>query len=459
MRLEREKATRRWARASLNFRTMWRNWSGELECHPTREVHPASVEEVRHALRVAQATGVKVRVAGAGHSFSDLVLTNGTLLVLDRMNRVLDVDVPGQRVRVEAGIRLHALSARLAAHGLALPNLGDIDVQSVAGALSTGTHGTGARLPNISAQVEAMELVTADGTLVRCSASDGNLDLFRAARVALGSLGVIVSVTLRCLPAFNLSAVEGPVALETLLGQLESWTAENEHAEFFVFPHCSEALTRVNNRTDAAAGHRSALFAWADDIFLQNHVLGAVMGLGRSMPGAIPTLNRMVTKLAGSKRRVDRSDRIFATPRLVRFTEMEYALPRAAASTVVRRVLAAIETEKFDVNFPLEVRFVAADDALLSPAHGRDTCYVAVHMYRGMAWEPYFRCVEGIMDSQGGRPHWGKRHFQTAATLRTRYPEWDRFQAVRAQLDPRGLFMTPAMERVLGPVNADVAAG
>ncbi len=160
-----------------------------------------------------------------------------------------------------------------------------------------------------------------------------------------------------------------------------------------------------------------------------------------------------MTRLAGSSTRVDRSDRIFASPRLVRFTEMEYALPRAATPEAVRRVMALVPERGFDVPFPIEVRTVAADDALLSTAAARDSGFVAVHMFEGMAWEPYFRAVEAIMEELGGRPHWGKRHFQTAATLRPRYPEWDRFQAVRARLDPDGRFANDFTDRVLGPVH------
>ncbi len=185
---------------------------------------------------------------------------------------------------------------------------------------------------------------------------------------------------------------------------------------------------------------------------LTNHTFGAFCALGRAVPSQIPRINRLVTKLAGSSKRVDRSDRIFASPRLVRFTEMEYALPRERTPEAVRAVLELVPRRGFAVPFPLEVRTVAPDDAMLSTAYGRDSGYVAVHMYRGMSWRPYFEAVERIMYEAGGRPHWGKRHFQTAATLRPRYPEWDAFQAIRSRLDPEGRFANAWTERVLGPV-------
>jgi L-gulono-1,4-lactone dehydrogenase len=391
----------------------------------------------------------RVRMAGAGHSFSDIALTDGRLVLLERMRCVLDVDRASGLVRVQAGITIHELNQRLAEHGLALENLGDIDVQSVAGAISTATHGTGARMGNIPSLVVALTLVLADGSLLQCSAED-DPEVFRAARVGLGALGVVAEVTLRCVPAFTLHAVDAPAPLEQTLARFEQLATDNDHFEFFVFPHADTALTRTNNRTKRPARPRGRVQAYANDVLLTNHAFELFCRAGRRMPARIPQLNRLVTRLAGRSQRVDRSDLIFASPRLVRFTEMEYALPRAHTPEAVRRVLELIPRAGFAVPFPIEVRTVAADDALLSTAAGRDSGFVAVHMYRGMQWEPYFRAVEAIMDELDGRPHWGKRHFQTAATLRPRYPEWERFQAVRRRLDPAGRFANAYTERVLG---------
>ncbi|HEV7461728.1 MAG TPA: D-arabinono-1,4-lactone oxidase [Solirubrobacteraceae bacterium] len=437
---------------------MWQNWSRECSCVPAAIEHPGSREDVIAAVRRAADAGRVVRVAGAGHSFTELVPTDGTLLVLDQMDRVLDVDRDSGLVRVEAGITIHELSGRLAGHGLALENVGDIDVQSIAGAMATATHGTGGRLSNIPSQVVEVELVTGEGEVVRCSA-EHDPDAWRAARVSLGSLGVLTAVTLRCVPAFTLRGVDRPAPLEETLDALDELVDGNEHFEFFTFPHSPLALTRTNNREDVSPAPPGRAREWAEDILLANHVFGALCRVGRRFPGQIPRLNRLVSRVAGSQTRLDRSDRVFASPRLVRFTEMEYAVPREAAAVAVRGVRALIDTHGFHVNFPIELRFVAGDDALLSPAHGRDTAYVAVHTFEGMAFEPYFRAVEELMDGLGGRPHWGKRHFQTAATLRERYPEWDRFAAVRARLDPAGRFANAHLERVLGPVGAPVGAG
>jgi L-gulono-1,4-lactone dehydrogenase len=435
-----------------NPRTQWRNWAGDEGCVPAAIEHPSSLAELADVVVRAGTTGRQVRVAGAGHSFSDIVCSHGVLVALDRMAQVLEVDRSSGLVKVQAGIAIHALNKRLAEHGLALENLGDIDVQSIAGAISTATHGTGACLRNIPSQVVALTLVLADGTALECSA-ERDPEVFSAARVGLGALGVVAEVTLRCVPAFVLEGIDRPAPLLETLERFEELALGNDHFEFFVFPHTETALTRTNNRTEQPARPRSRVKAYANDVLLTNYAFGAFCALGRLLPGQIPHINRAVVSLAGSSRRVERSDRIFASPRLVKFTEMEYSLPRERTPEAVRRVLALIKDDGFAVPFPVEVRTVAADDAFLSTAFGRDSGFVAVHMYKGMEWEPYFRAVEAVMDDLGGRPHWGKRHFQTAATLRKRYPEWERFQQVRARLDPQGRFANAWTDRVLGPAH------
>ena len=436
---------------------MWGNWAGDQRCAPAAIERPASTGEVRAAVERAVAEGRRVRVAGAGHSFTAAVLTHGVLVSLERMRAVLDADPSSGRVRVQGGITLRELNAELARRGLALENLGDIDAQTIAGAIATATHGTGATLPNLSAQVQEVELVTAAGDVVTLDGSDP--DGLLAARVAVGALGVVTAVTLRCREAYVLRGIDAPMPLDDVLAALDEHVDGHRHFELFVFPHSDVALTRTNDVVEGPPRPPSRARAWLDDVLLANHAFHALCLAGRAVPRAIPALNRVVTRAAGSRVRVDRSDRIFVSPRLVRFTEMEYALPRAAAAPALRAIREVIDREGFAVNFPIELRFVAGDDALLSPAHGRDTAYLAVHAFRGMAWQAYFRAVEAIADSHGGRPHWGKRHFQTAATLAPRYPGWQRFRAVRRRLDPAGVFTNAYTDRVLGPAGEREAVG
>jgi FAD-linked oxidoreductase len=451
--------------------TGWRNWAGDQRCTPAAVCAPASIEELADAVGNAGTVerapaagasaaggieaehGMRVRVAGSGHSFSDIACTDGLLVTLEHMARVLDVDRDSGLVRVQGGITVNALNRALDAHGLALENLGDVDAQTIAGAISTATHGTGAQLRNISSQVVELTLVLADGSTLVCS-PERDAELFRAARVGLGALGVIAEVTLQCVPAFTLHGVDAPAPLSHTLERFEQLADSNDHFEFFVFPHADVALTRTNNRTEEPPRPRGRVNAYANDVLLTNNAFGLLCRAGRRSPALIPHINRLVTRLAGSSQRVERSAAIFTSPRLVRFTEMEYALPRQHTPVAVQRVMELVARQRFAVPFPIEVRTVAPDDAMLSTAHGRDSGFVAVHMYERMEWQPYFRAVERIMDELDGRPHWGKRHFQTAATLRPRYPQWDRFAAVRARLDPHGRFANQWTDRVLGPVRA-----
>ncbi len=410
---------------------MWSNWSRGQTCEPAEQVRPGT----RGELASAVANGRAVRVAGAGHSFSGGVPTDGTLVSLDRLDRVLDVDRSSGLVRAEAGISLHRLVRELHGHGLALPNLGDIDVQSLAGALITGTHGTGARLGNLASGVEAMELVLADGSEL---VVDGG-DELRAARVSLGALGVVAAVTLRCVPSFRLHAVDRALPLDDVLGGLDDHVDGNDHFELFTFPHSTLALTRTNNRSDAAPTLRRPRLEWLQDVVMDNHAFWALNRAARRAPRAIPWINRAAGRAASERERVSESFDVFSSTRLVRFEEMEYALPRERAVDAVRAARQILE--RHPVSFPIELRFSAGDDALLSPAHGRDTAYVAVHVFEGMEFEAPFREVEAVMREWDGRPHWGKRSFLGASELAPRYPRWDDFAAIRSRLDPDGRFV------------------
>ena len=436
---------------------MWRNWAGDQQCVPAAVEHPGSVGELRAVIARAADAGRTARVTASGHSFTDIACTDGTMIRMDRMNRVLDIDRGAGLAKVEGGIVIRDLSERLAAEGFALENLGDIDVQTVSGAISTATHGTGERFGNISGQVEAIELVTADGSLVECS-RESDPELWRAARVGLGSLGAIVSITFRVVPAFTIRRDDHPLLLEEALARIDELAAANEHFEFYVFPHTRTALCRESKHVDGPPEPRGRATEFLLETVLENQALAFLCQVGKRFPSRIPAINRLITRTLGGSVKTDQSYKVFSTRRLVRFTEMEYAIPRANGPEALTRVLDMIDRRGFAVPFPIEYRVVAPDDALLSTAYERETAYIAVHMYRGMVWEPYFRAVEAIMDDYEGRPHWGKRHFQKAATLAPRYPEWDRFQAVRSRLDPTGVFQNEYAQRVLGPIGAGVPA-
>jgi L-gulono-1,4-lactone dehydrogenase len=284
-------------------------------------------------------------------------------------------------------------------------------------------------------------------------------DTFRAARVAIGSLGVISTVTLKAVPTYTLKRVDEPLPLDDVLQAMDEYVERNEHWEFFTFPYTGVAFTRTSTRTDEPAQPVSKAVHLLKDVVAENLVLGAICRAGKLAPAAVPSLNRVLPKLASREERIDRGDRVFANQRLVKFTEMEYAIPREHGAEAVTRILDLIESRQLPITFPLEVRFAGPDDALIGPSHGRESCYIAVHTYRGTAFESYFRGVERIMSSYGGRPHWGKRHYLSAAELKDRYPEWETFQAIRERLDPNQVFANDYTRRVLGDVRARERSG
>ncbi|HEX3360239.1 MAG TPA: D-arabinono-1,4-lactone oxidase [Solirubrobacterales bacterium] len=427
----------------------WVNWAGDQRCRPARVAAPRTVAELAEAIAAAAAAGQKVSVAGSGHSFTETAMTDGTMVQVEALRGVLDADRASGLVRVGGGTVLRELNDALAGLGLALENLGDIDAQTVAGAISTGTHGTGATYANISARVEGIELVLGDGRVRELTVA-GEPELLRAARIGVGALGAISAVTLRCFPAFILERVDAPRPREEVLDRFDELAEANDHFELFTFPYSDRALVLERNRVDSPPRPRGRAATFLNDIVLENWALEALAATGKALPRAIPSLSRLAGRLASGGRTVDHSHRVFVNERRVRFTEMEYAVPREHGPTAVRRVIDWIRQNRFPVFFPIEVRVTAADDAYLSAAHERPTAYIAVHQYRGMEWRPYFEAVESIMDDYEGRPHWGKRHFQTAETLAPRYPRWDAFQEVRDLLDPKRVFTNEYAKRVLG---------
>ena len=427
---------------------LWTNWAGDQRCAPQRIERPRGEDELAEVVARAR----RVRMAGSGHSFTDAACTDGVLVDVGGMSRVLAQD--GELVTVEAGITLHELGEELASRGLAMENQGDIDRQTIAGAISTATHGTGARFANLSSQVAGLRLVTADGEVVEPAGDD-----LRAARVGLGALGAISAVTLRCVPLFTLRRVDEPRPLDETLERFDELADGHDHFEFYVFPHDDTAIVRLSERSDTPPVPVSARRLWFEEAVVENAVIGGLARAGRAFPRAIPTVNRTFTRLVSRRVRTDHAHRVYASRRDVKFTEMEYAVPREHGVEAVRRVLETVERRRLPVTFPIEVRVVAGDDAFLSTAHGRDTTYVAVHQYRGMEFESYFRAVERIMEDYGGRPHWGKRHYRSAAGLAPLYPEWDRFQHARLRLDPGGVFENDYTRRVLGSAAGGRSAG
>ncbi|QDP96072.1 FAD-binding protein [Microlunatus elymi] len=432
--------------------TAWRNWGRTELAVPAQRFVPSHVGEVAELVRGAASDGRRIRPVGAGHSFSSIAVADDLHVDLRRLSGLLSADVDHGQVTLGAGTRLAEIPALISYYGLAMPNLGDIDAQTIAGAISTGTHGTGSRFGGLSTQVAAVQLTTGTGELITVSAAD-HADWLDAVRVGLGALGVITAVTLQCVPEFVLAADERPEPLERVLEEFESRCDGADHFEFYWFPHTRTALTKTNTRLPFGA-QRAALpplRRFVDDTLVSNELYRILCALQSRAPATTPTINRLAEKITGNRSFTDRSDHVFTTKRTVRFREMEYALPRGQVPTVLRRLQKLIKERDWRISFPIEVRSAAADPLWLSTAHDRLTGYIAVHRYwRDRDTEPYFDATEEIMLAHDGRPHWGKMHTLTADQLRTRYPRFDDFRAVRDQLDPQRVFANPYLDRVLG---------
>jgi FAD-linked oxidoreductase len=429
----------------------WQNWGRSESVRPRRVEFPRTAEAVRRAVMAASAQKIPVKAVGAGHSFTGIAVAPGALLDLTDLTGLVSADVERSRITLRAGTRLHQIPALLAPYGLAMENLGDIDRQSISGAISTGTHGTGARFGGIAAQVVGATLVTASGEMLTVSEAE-NAELVPAVALGLGALGILVDVTVQCVPAFVLHAVEQPEDLGVVLNDLDARVAETDHFEFYWFPHTDRAMTKTNTRLpESAPRHPLPIVGkWVDDTVVGSGLHQVACSVARAVPATIPPINRLSVKLWGDREFTDASSRVFATSRSVRFREMEYALPVENVRPAFDALRALIDERGWRISFPVEVRFAAADDRWMSTAHGRASAYIAVHRYWREDPTEYFEAVEQIMLGFGGRPHWGKMHTLDASILRDRYPRFDDFVALRDRLDPERLFANPYLQRVLG---------
>jgi L-gulonolactone oxidase len=389
-------------------------------------------------------------MTGSGHSFTGIACPDGLQLRPDALSGIVSVDREAMTVTALAGTPLHVLNAGLESLGLSLHNMGDIDRQTLAGAISTGTHGTGGLVASLSAQVDGLELVTGDGSLLRATATE-NPDVLAAARVGLGALGILTSVTLRVEPLFTLEAHEAPMSWDRAVGGFDELVADNHHFEMYWFPHTDRMLTKRDNRTVDDPEPLPRLRAWLDDELLANTVFGWVNAAGNRAPALVPRLNAVSARALSARTFSDVPHKVFTSPRRVVFREMEYAVPREAGLQALTEVRSLIESSGWRISFPVEVRVAPADDIPLSTASGRESVYLAFHVNQRTDHTAYFEGVEKLLRAYDGRPHWGKLHTRTAADLEPAYPRWAAFQAVRDRLDPDRVFGNAYLQRVLGP--------
>lgn len=428
----------------------WTNWSGEVRCTPRKIARPTSIDALVGLVHETASRGGKLRVAGSGHSFSPVVATDQTLVTLAGLTGVQEVSVSSQQATVMAGTSIRALGDMLLPHGLALTNQGDVDAQAIAGAVSTGTHGTGIGFGSLSTQAVALTVIVASGERLELSASS-EPEIFKAAQVSLGTLGVLARVRLQLERAYVLKDVRRNMPFETALASFEDNCRRHRHYEFWWFPYADLVATKaLDVVANTEARPRSIIKRVLVDKVLETGVFWAISEGVKRVPVASAPVARFSSKMMAEGEFADYSHRVFPSPRDVRFNEMEYAVPVERGVDCLRELRAFIEARKVRVHFPIEYRAVAADDIWLSPFYQRDSAVISVHMYVGMPYQAYFDGCEAIFRNHQGRPHWGKMHGLTARELRDMYPMWDRFQAVRRQLDPRGVFMSDYLTRIFG---------
>ncbi|MBE2224605.1 MAG: FAD-binding protein [Anaerolineae bacterium] len=432
----------------------WTNWSGGVQSWPEQIVTPGSLDEIIEVVKMAASTGSahgaaqqkQIRLVAAGHSFTPVAQTDSIMMSLDNYQGIEAIDKEAGLVTVKAGTRLYQLGATLHENGLAQENLGDINQQSIAGAVSTGTHGTGADLQTIATQIVALKLINGRGELVTIDESEP--DLLNAARISLGMLGIIVEVTLRVVPAYKLHLISQPANLDGILADLETHK-QNRHFEFFWFPHTKTVQFKRMNPTKKEPTE-DGFGTWLNDVVIENGALWLASTISKQIPSTTPAICRLSGRFLSKVEKVDYSYRVFAATRTVRFEEMEYNVPAASFTDCLHDIEAEIERQQFPVNFPVECRFVKADDIWLSPAYQRDSGYIAVHVFKGKPFRAYFEAIEAIFQKYNGRPHWGKRHTFTPAHVQDAYPKANDFLQLRTEFDPQGIFLNQHLRQTFG---------
>lgn len=436
-----------WPVADFTRFPAFKNWGGNFICRPAERHSPPSVAAIQEVVRSAASAGRHVRPVGAGYSYTRLVQTDDLMLSLDRWSGVESVDKAAGVAVVRAGTPLYQLERELAAHGVAMENLGDINRQTLAGAIGTGTHGTGITLGNLSTRVLSLDMVLADGSLRRLTPADG--DVFRCAVLSLGALGVIVRFSIAVLPLYWLNIERRRETFASAVSAIDERVAANRNYEFFWFPASDLVYSKAMNLAAPGSGGGRTVGRWVSDIFNENLAMWFICTVNHHRPSWRSRLLDAGKNLVPQGSSVTRADAAFATERLVVHQECEYAIPAERAGEVLRELEERLRRFPTRTLFPIEVRFTRGDNLPLSPSYGRDVAWIAVHTWWKEDHQEYFDAAERIFLAAGGRPHWGKLHTLTAEELGRRYPEAGVFSRVRADLDPGGVFMNSYLRRIL----------
>lgn len=434
-----------WSAPAATTSLPWTNWSGGQRCQPRGRFSPASENELRHFLAT---TSGPMRPVGSGHSFSGLVPTDGHLIVIDQLTGLIDHDPTTLQATIAAGSRLGDIGAPLQAVDQAMLNLPDIDRQTLAGATATATHGTGIAFTCLSGFVTALRLITPGGDVQDVTRAS-NPDLFNAARVSLGTLGLITRMTLQNRTPYRLKARNWVEPIEDVLATFDESAASHRHFEMFPLTHSDYALTLAIDETDEPINNPP-----------ESPEEAAALGEAMAHWASLPPIERkpLVDELARQiqpTEAVDVSYKILSNIRNNRFNEMEYSVPKTAGAECLREILRTIIDKQVDVVFPLEYRYVRRDDTWLSMSAGdEDHAAISIHRTASEDYRPYFDLIEPIFWKYGGRPHWGKVHSLSAVELTALYPRFQDFQQLRTELDPEGKMLNDHLRKLFGVPEA-----
>ncbi len=424
-----------------------KNWSGYLSWSPSSIYGPTSEDEIKNLVLKALNDKKKVRVMGSGHSFTPLSKTEEVLIHLDNYQGLVSIDKERCQATIKGGTKLNTLGNLLFEQGMAMENLGDIDTQSLAGTISTGTHGTGSSFGTMSTQVVKLRIVNGLGKVVTCSDED-NQELFKAAQVSLGLLGVITEITLQCVPAYRLKLKNRKEPIDKVLSELQERNRDNRNFEFYFFPYSESVWTKTSNiATDEV--DKIGLLNYFSDYVIENYAFKLACEVAYRFPSKTEWISKTAANSVADVDKVLHSHKVYATQRLVKFNEMEYNVPIESYKDVWKDIKKIVNSKRFNIHFPIENRFVKGDDILLSPAYGRDSAYLACHAYYKKDPKPYFRALEEVFQAYDGRPHWGKMNTLTTTRILERYPKFELFMKHRAEQDPNQLYVSPYLRHLL----------
>lgn len=423
----------------------WKNWSETFLNRPEEILYPRNENDILKIIQRCKQNGKKIRVIGAGHSFTPLAVTNGILLSLQHLSGIEKIDYENERVTIWAGTTLTDLGRLLYNHGLTMENLGDINLQTIAGAISTGTHGSGINFGNLSTQVTRLTMITPAGEKLLISANE-NSHLFDGARLSLGLLGIVTKIEIQVIKAHQLISISQKSTMNHVFPNLKSLTESNRHFEFFWFPHTETIQIKTLNPQTKNIQKKLKAPSKFNDMVMENGALSLVSEISRMQPKLSKLMSKMIAIGVPTGKTIGNSFEMYATPRLVKFNEMEYSIPAEHMAVALQDIDHVIQKNNLNVHFPVECRYVKADDLWLSPSYKRDSAYIAVHMYKGMEYKRYFAAVEEVFQHYQGRPHWGKMHNLITPGLQKVYPKFDDFLQAREQLDPDNILLNYYLE-------------